>query len=245
MAKILLEQIQQEANELQWKLISSEYKNLKSELNWICPNGHSVVSSYGQWRKSHTCPMCELKSTRITADVIVPKARGSYRVLGLDQATRTTGWAIFENGKLIRYGTFTTKSNDEPQRINEVKEWLWNIISVWKIDYVQMEDIQLQDHSEGNRDMGVTVYKALAHLQGVLENLCLSNDIDHSFVFPATWRKYNDIKGRSRADKKKNAQLRVQSLYGFAATADECEAICIGAYAAHNHTKSTTLVSWE
>ena len=248
MAKILLSQIQEEADNIQWKLVSTEYKNLQSELNWICPKGHTVISSYGQWRKTHECPICNLEVTLTANNTIVPKKKNSFRILALDQATYTTGWAIFEDGELIRHGVYSVQGDSEAKRIDDVKKWVWNVITVWKIDYVQLEDIQLQDHQEAGvrgQEIGITTYKTLAHLQGVLENLCFSNSISYSVVFPATWRKYNEIKGKNKTDKKKNAQLKVRSLYGVNVPLDEAEAICIGRYAVANRGKNMQIVSWE
>lgn len=247
MAKIRLEQIREEAENIQWKLVSTEYKNLQGELNWICPKGHTVIAPYGQWRKNHECPICGMENAS-NNEVVLPKKKGSFRILALDQATRTTGWAIFEDGELIRHGMYNARGQNEVERIHDVKTWVWNIVSVWKIDYVQLEDIQLQEHQEAGArgsEIGVTVYKTLAHLQGVLENLCFSHSISYSLVFPATWRKYNEIKGKNKADKKKNAQLKVKAIYGITVPIDEAEAICIGRYAVANRGKNLQIVSWE
>ena len=234
MARILLEQIQQEAEKEQWKLLSDEYKNLKSELSFECPKGHRVITSYEKWRRAHTCPICSLEEKEKQAvDCIIAKGKDEHRILAIDQATKTSGWAIFSNGELLRHGMFIVDTGKEVERINEVKKWLWNMITVWKIDYVQMEDIQLQDHKEagGNGEkIGVTTYKTLAHLQGVIENLLYINGIDYGIVPPSTWRQYCEIKGRNKADKKKNAQLKVHSLYNIYVPMDEAEAICIGRF---------------
>ena len=39
-----------------WKLISDSYKNLDTELEMICPQGHKQIQTYRQWRKH---PICE------------------------------------------------------------------------------------------------------------------------------------------------------------------------------------------
>lgn len=247
MARIPLSQIQNEANDLQWKLLSTEYKNLETELKWRCPAQHEIVASYKQWRKNHNCPICELRQRDASVPISI-KAKGNkeYRILALDQATYETGWAIFSNGELVQSGVYKTTTRDEAERINEVRNWIWSIVVAWQIDYVQMEDIQLQDHSggQGNNELGVTTYRTLARLQGVLQDLFYTNNVSYSFAPPATWRKYNGIKGRSRVDKKKNAQIKVELYYGLEATLDEAEAICIGRYAVSNHNKNNVLLSW-
>ena len=40
MAKITIEQIKEEIAQDNWVLLSSEYKNLDTELIFECPNGH-------------------------------------------------------------------------------------------------------------------------------------------------------------------------------------------------------------
>ena len=56
--------------------------------------------------------------------------------MALDQATYTTGWAIFEDGELVRHGVYRAQGDSEAKRIDDVKKWVWNVITVWKIDYV-------------------------------------------------------------------------------------------------------------
>ena len=39
------------------------------------------------------------------------------RLLALDQASRTTGYAVFEDDKLVKSGTFTLRSDDVGERL--------------------------------------------------------------------------------------------------------------------------------
>ena len=41
-----------------WKLISTEYKNLDTELEMLCPKGHKQINTYKQWRKHPICEVC-------------------------------------------------------------------------------------------------------------------------------------------------------------------------------------------
>ena len=41
-----------------WTLISTEYKNLNTELEMKCPEGHLQKQTYGQWRKHMLCEQC-------------------------------------------------------------------------------------------------------------------------------------------------------------------------------------------
>ena len=92
--------------------------------------------------------------------------------------------------------------------------------------------------------MGVTTYKVLAHLQGVLINLCFERNIPCEVVHVSTWREYCKIKGKTRTDKKRNAQLQVKEWYDITVSNDEADAICIGRYAANVTMKNSVLINW-
>jgi hypothetical protein len=105
------------------------------------------------------------------------------------------------------------------------------MISSWRADRVVIEDIQLQNFEEENLNtIGVTTFKALAHLQGVLIDLFYENKISYKIAHTGTWRKHIGVKGKSRTDKKKSAQLIVKELYQRDVSQDEADAICIGRY---------------
>ena len=43
------------------------------------------------------------------------------KILAFDQASRTTGWSLFENSKLIKYGKFTYDETDFGQRLVSIR----------------------------------------------------------------------------------------------------------------------------
>jgi Holliday junction resolvasome RuvABC endonuclease subunit len=105
------------------------------------------------------------------------------------------------------------------------------MIDSWRADRVVIEDIQLQNFEEENLNtIGVTTFKALAHLQGVLIDMFYEKKISYKVAHTGTWRSHCGIKGKSRADKKKSAQLLVKDIYQKEVTQDEADAICIGRY---------------
>lgn len=107
------------------------------------------------------------------------------------------------------------------------------MIMKWNPDEVVFEDIQLQKFDSEDEQESVLTYKKLAHLQGVLVNYVFEINLPFRIVPPATWRKYSEIKGKYRTDKKKNAQLKIKKLYDVNVTQDEADAILIGRWAAH------------
>lgn len=243
MAKFHIEDLKKEASMLNWTLLSDEYTNLDTELKYRCPNNHEVTLSYRIWRSDKSCPVCVASQYKPVENKIAPKAGVKKRVLALDDATYDTGWAIFDDGNLIKYGLFSTKQATEVERIHTIKDWLVNMIAIWKPDFVVIEDIQLQERSTGGDTPNLTTYKVLAHLQGVLQNTLYENKVPFEAVYASVWRKSCDIKGRYRADQKRNAQIQVKKWYNIDVTNDEADAICIGRY--YNKKTTPSIIVWE
>lgn len=107
------------------------------------------------------------------------------------------------------------------------------MIQKYNPDEVILEDIQLQKFGEGEE--AVVVYKKLAHLQGVLMNYFFESGLPFKVVPPATWRAASKIKGKTRTEKKKSAQLKIKDLYDVSVTQDEADAILIGKWAVEEH----------
>lgn len=54
--------------------------------------------------------------------------------------------------------------------------------------------------------------------------------LPYEVIASSSWKSTLSIKGRARAEQKKNAQIYVNTIYGIKATQDECDAICIGTH---------------
>lgn len=246
MSKIKIEDISRDISSKNWKLISEIYVNLDSELHLQCPEGHQVYTSYKKWRRGFECPNCQSNPLKNLDQKIICKKPNTKRVLAIDDATTTSGWAVFDDNVLIKYGKITMTQASAVERISITKQWLASMIVNWSPDLVGIEDIQLQQFGEKNSNNveGVTTYKVLAHLQGVLENYLFENNMNYEIVHTATWRAHCDIKGKSRTDKKKSAQLKVKDWYDIQVTQDEADAICIGKYLSETNSKKNTLIQW-
>lgn len=142
------------------------------------------------------------------------------RLLALDQSTRITGWAVYENNKLIQYGKIIEDSDSLAERLVGVRNKIIKLLIDYNIDEVAIEDIQEQNN--------IQTFKALAEVYGVLEELFKEKHIPYRTVYASSWKSTCGVKGRARADQKRNAQLYVANTYGIKATQDECDAICIG-----------------
>lgn len=239
MARIKIDSIAEELAPFGWKVLSTEYQNLDTEMEFECPEGHKVFAPWKKIRTQRLCPVCKQNMFKQMGNIIKPKVKGENRILALDQASHVTGYSIFDGGKLTSYGTFETKESEEGRRCHEVKVWLLSMIENWQCDLVGIEGIQYQEN------MGVTTFQTLARLQGILIDLCIELDIPYVICPTQVWRGYIGVKGRSRADKKKSMQLIIKDKYDISVSDDIADAIGIGKYVADTHRKKTEVVSWE
>lgn len=181
------------------------------------------------WRRHKECPICKANKYYQMNDNAIKKDRKAHRILAFDQAANTSGWSVFDDLELVKFGKWSSTGSHSTEKINQTKHWVANMIQTWKPDLVVFEDIQLQKFDGGE---AVITFKKLAHLQGVLKNYCYENGIIYKIVSPSTWRAFNEIRGKERNDKKRNAQFKVKALYDVSVTQDEADAILIGRWAA-------------
>lgn len=147
------------------------------------------------------------------------------KILALDQASQTSGYAIFNKGELLQSGAFTVSGSLE-KRLVKIRQKVSDFIQENDITNIVIEDIQL----ERGRGNNVVTYKALAEVIGVITELAAELKIPCLIVPSSTWRSELRIKGSERSVYKRNAQLYVEKNYNITATEDEADAICIGAY---------------
>lgn len=242
MSRITLDSIKEKLNSEGWEVISTEYKNLSTEMEFRCPEGHKVFTTWDRLRKKQECPLCKHNLLTFNKSTVAEKKKGVTRVLALDQASHKTGFAVLDNAKLIKYGVFETKNEeDEIIRFHELKEWLGSAISVWAPDLVAIEGIQYQQ----NVSMGVTTFQTLARLQGILLEFLYECGIPYKVCPTNTWRAHCEVKGKTRSDKKKSMQLLVKKWFDVTVSDDEADAIGIGKYAASTLKSQVEIINWE
>lgn len=247
MSKIKYEDIKNETSFHGWEVISKEYANLKTEMEFRCPQGHIVNSTWKKVRENFNCPICnQLEENHETIE-IQPKSKGTTRVLALDQATNTSGWAIYDNKQLINFGKIEFTQSDAFERMSRLRQWLINMIENWRPDKIALEDIQLQKFTgkNGHETGAVTTYKVLAQLQGTLAVTSFEKGINPIIVHTATWRSYCGIRAKSRNDQKRAAQLLVKKKFEKDATQDEADAICIGLYIVEKHLRNNEMIDFD
>ena len=148
------------------------------------------------------------------------------RVLALDQASRTSGYSIYEDGKLIQYGKFTFTDTDFGIRLNKIRNKIKTLISDFAIEAIIYEDIQLQESANNNVD----TFKKLASVHAIISELAVDLAIPAQSVYSTTWKSGVGVKGANRTAQKKAAQDWVENKFNIRPTEDECDAICIGWY---------------
>lgn len=243
MAKIKIEDIRKAAIEHNWIVISDSYKNLDTEMEFKCDEGHRVFAPYKRIRDKWICPICEQNLYTHFEDKVVPKNKAVQRTIGLDQATHITGYSIFDDDKLIYAGTFNAISEEEIERDLEIRNWLLQLIYNWKPDIIGLEGIQLQQFND--KMVGVTTYQTLARLQGILMATCHEQEVEYVICAPATWRAHCEVKGRTRSDKKKSMQMKVKEWFDITVSDDVADAIGIGKYISNTHKKKVEVFNWE
>ena len=157
------------------------------------------------------------------------------RVISLDQSTRCTGYAVFEDGKYVCSGVIDmSKSELETERRSfEMAKEIWKIIKKYNPHELVIENVQQQSSPN-------TVI-VLARLAGMIIGYAEAHNIDVHILLPSQWRK---ALGYSQGAKVKRKELKQQSIdyvknnFGLDLSEDECGAIAEGV-AAHKIYKWT------
>ena len=144
-------------------------------------------------------------------------------ILSIDQALQISGYAVFENNKLVEHGTFSIpKSKPIEQRLGKFLEELTNLYHRYEFEKIIFEDIQEQHKN-------VVTFKHLAYVQATILNWCYWHDVKYEILAPSVWRKILGGKfGRKREEQKQHAIELVKDYYNIEVTSDEADAICIG-----------------
>ena len=240
MARIRIEDIRAELEPYGWKVISDEYVNLDTEMIFECDEGHKVYAPWKKIRQKRECTLCKQNVYKIQEAKIRPKKKNTFRVLGLDQATKVSGYSVFDNKDLIYYGTFEAEDNsNEIIRDSKVKEWLISMVKNWEPDLIGLEGIQYEER------VGVTTFETLARLQGILMETLYELGIPYKICPTQTWRAHCGVKGRHRIEKKRSMKEIAKKLFDIKVTEDEADAIGIGKYLSETSTPVVQIVNWE
>lgn len=162
------------------------------------------------------------------------------RLLALDQSSRCNGFAVFEDDQLVKSGTFTLRSDDVGERLVDYRKHIEKLIIDNDIEEVAFEDIQMQGQVNN-----VKTFKVLAEIFGVTQEFLAENKHSYHIVSSNTWKSKLQIKGRTRVEQKRNAQIYVLENFDKKVSQDESDAICIGASIVLDNKKNKADFNWS
>lgn len=166
------------------------------------------------------------------------------KILFLDLSTRSTGWAVGEEGKLIDYGCITSSSSNIFKRISIIQRFINEIIEKHNIQTIIAEEVRPDIPNSHT-------FKVLSWLQGIiLYEAYLKNDkITYDFIQANSWRSKIGIQTgpRVKREELKKADIAyVKNKYNISANDDVCDAICLmDAYYLKDADAAQTTFSWD
>ena len=104
------------------------------------------------------------------------------KILSLDMSTRRTGWALYENEKLVAYDLIETASSNMFERLCAMYKQIEELLRIHKVDKIICEDVPVSMHS--NLQTG----KDLCVLQGCILALAFRYGLEYAFLKPTVWR---------------------------------------------------------
>ena len=147
-------------------------------------------------------------------------------ILALDLSTKSSGFSIYQDNKLIDYGCITAGSTNLFHRIDKMVEEIEKILQKYKFNHVYIEDVYPEDvHDNQN------VFNALKYLQGFILHLLDKYDLNHTFYTASEWRSKCGIhtgRGIKRNSLKPKDIEFVQNQFGIKVNDDVADAIAIG-----------------
>lgn len=113
------------------------------------------------------------------------------KVLAIDASTKSTGVALFEDTKLIKYDCLTASSNDVIKRIQKIIKELKNFLENETIDKVILEEVRPED-----RQQNIQTHRVLMWLQAAIAFLMHETQpkAEIEYVYPSEWRAKCGIK---------------------------------------------------
>lgn len=163
-------------------------------------------------------------------------------LIAFDQALNTTGYSIFKDGVLVKVDKFTTSDTSTAEKLKEFRGFINELFDETPPTKVAFEEIQLQQIPGSNAHGNVETFKKLAYVQAILLEVLAERNINFEIISSNSWKSTCGIKGRARAEQKRNAQKYVENEYGIKAIQDICDSICLGRHVIEQENKE---INWE
>lgn len=160
------------------------------------------------------------------------------KVLALDISTKSTGYAVFDDGELVQSGCITATSASVLERIEKITKELEE-----KVDIDSIDKVIVEDPLPASCGHNMTVYKALTYAQGSIASMLhRHNKLKMEFFTSSEWRAKCGIhtgRGITRDILKQLDIDFVKENYNKTVNDDEADAIGIGhAYCLGDKKKS-------
>lgn len=148
-------------------------------------------------------------------------------IIGLDISTKSTGYSVWGNGKLVTSGCATAASSNVYKRIKKITTEIQQIVQKYKPDIVYAE--QPQPAFVKNN---ISVYRKLTFAHGAIEMMLDEHNLKMTLCSSSHWRKYCGIKtgkGIKREQLKREDMAAAHVILGRQpANDDEADAVLIG-----------------
>lgn len=154
---------------------------------------------------------------------INPPPFSEMKILALDQATRRTGYAVYENDKLTQYGLLEAAGKNADEHMVDMFWKVYHLVEEVRPDCLGIEGVQFQSNYK--------TFALLARMQGVIMGICYLKDIGLYITSASEWRAHCGVRSRTRKEQKAEAIRSVRAM-GIDAPEDTCEAILHGRYLA-------------
>lgn len=106
-------------------------------------------------------------------------------ILSLDLSTKSSGWAVFENGELMDHGCITSASTDLIKRIHIMTDAIEQLLNKYEIKTIIIEEVR----PEGGYGVGNTqTHRALMWLQASIAFLVHDkfNKTTIDYIYPSS-----------------------------------------------------------
>lgn len=148
-------------------------------------------------------------------------------ILAVDQASRQSGYSLYDNSQLIAYGDLIVKKADKLstfERMHMMFNMIEELVDKYRPDCIIAESCQNQN--------SLRTFNLLSMMQGLTMSIAFKRNLLIDFIPPVTWRSYCGIGKGKRDELKQLAVKKAEELLGLTGqSVDTCEAALIGYYA--------------
>lgn len=145
-------------------------------------------------------------------------------LLAVDTSTKSTGFAVFVNGKLQDYDCLELKKIENTEkRIQKMINEIFGLMQEYKPDIVVTEMTVVVRNAQAQRN--------LTMILGAIYGYCIQNDIFYYSFRPTEWRKLvsDEKKPRKREELKLWSKHKAMELFGIPKVNDDIsDAILVG-----------------